>query len=305
MTNRDGGSVGFIYALQSDNCDCLKIGRTDTAPGQRLTQINSSANYGPLGPWRQITSIKVADTSTVERSIHQQLTSFRSTAYPRCSELFSLTPEAVRHALAKVPQSYRPDGVKIAKLDVDQPFLNYLLRMFEVTGLENFMDQQEAWTFSLYPSTNGGRYFTLNIGKHEVAFSTPLVNNDGSPNKIEHMIYCDSLVLRDPEFLQFLASRNGEVTDSITYSSGLENGVSVYFEGNFDEVVGVFDQPTLRRGVAAYWYDALLGLRDRGSRSFFARFHNHSAVTAIMDHLRKKRAFENRKIHKFDAGQIE
>jgi hypothetical protein len=49
------------------------------------------------------------------------------------------------------------------------------------------MDVQGAWTFVLFPSTSGGSYFTINIGPHEVAFST-LVKKD---QKQENMILVD------------------------------------------------------------------------------------------------------------------
>src|SRR5260370_42463827 len=34
------------------------------------------------------------------------------------------------------------------------------------------LDIQGAWTLSVLPRTNGGRWFTVNISPHEVAFST-------------------------------------------------------------------------------------------------------------------------------------
>jgi len=296
---------GYIYALQSDNCDFIKVGRTDTIPGKRLAQINASKNYGPLGPWRQITSIKVVDTSTVEFALHQGLKIYKSSNHPGCNELFSITADAIRHRLAAVNLSYRPDAIEIDKLNVDQQFLRYLIRLFETTGLEHFMDQQEAWTFSLYPSTAGGRYFTLNIGKHEVAYSAPFYDDAGVEVGIHHMIYADKLVRRDREFRKYLRSKSGRISILNHYVSALPYGRSIIFEGSFDDVVGIFDQPTLRRGVAAYWFDALLGLRDRGSRSFFARFHNHNAVTSIMDYLRENRKFEKRKLHKFITPEVD
>ena len=296
---------GYIYALQSDNCECIKVGRTNSTPGKRLAQINASKNYGPLGPWRQITSIKVVDTSTVEAALHQGLRSCRSLNHPGCRELFSTTADAIRHRFAAVNLSYRPDAVEIDKLNVDQSFLRYLIRLFETTGLEHFMDQQEAWTFSLYPSTAGGRYFTLNIGKHEVAYSSPIYDEAGAKVGIRHMIYADILVRRDRTFKKYLRTLGGRIPLFNYYSSALQNGQSIFFEGSFDDVVGIFDQPTLRRAVTAYWFDALLGLRDRGSRSFFARSHNHNAVTAIMDYLRKNQKFEQRKVHKYKSADVE
>lgn len=303
--NKNKNGLGFVYALQSDNCDFLKVGMTNVSPGKRLAEINSSKNYGPLGPWRQITSILVVDARTVELGLHRQFKDVQCTSHAGCVELFSVTPDAVRQEFANVPLSYKPDGINIEKLNVDQPFLKFLIRLFEVSGLENFMDQQEAWTFTLYPSTAGGRYFTLNIGKHEVAFSRPIRGKNGDEDSAHHMIFVDELVARDASFLSYLRSKGGRITNSDPYASALPYGCSINFDGNFDDVLGIFDQPTLRRGLAAYWYDALLGLRDRGSRSFFARFHNHNAVTQIMDQLRQARAFEKRKIHRFEAPEIE
>ena len=167
------------------------------------------------------------------------------------------------------------------------------------------MDQQEAWTFSLYPSTSGGRYFTLNIGKHEVAYSQAVYDKNKTQVGTYHMIFVDKLVGRDRSFKKYLRSKTGRISWFNHYISALPHGRSVLFYGKFDDVIGIFDQPTLRRGMAAYWYDALLGLRDRGSRSLFAKSHNHSAVTHIMDQLRQERAFEKRKVHRFGTSKIE
>jgi hypothetical protein len=40
------------------------------------------------------------------------------------------------------------------------------------------VDIQGIWTLTLLPKTNGGRWFTLNIVSHEVAFSTMNITED-------------------------------------------------------------------------------------------------------------------------------
>jgi hypothetical protein len=50
------------------------------------------------------------------------------------------------------------------------------------------LDVQGAWTLTVLTSTMGGRWFTVNIGPHEVAFST---RSRGS-EKLRHYLILDA-----------------------------------------------------------------------------------------------------------------
>ena len=41
----------------------------------------------------------------------------------------------------------------------------------------------------------------------------------------------------------------------------------------------------VRRALFAYWAEALIGLKERGSSSMFARYHNWNAVAEIHGQL--------------------
>ena len=73
----------------------------------------------------------------------------------------------------------------------DTSFSSYIINLFKFTGLLNWLNIQGAWTFVLFPSTAGGRYFTINIGPHEVAFSS--LGSKSFPQL--NMILVDRLIL--------------------------------------------------------------------------------------------------------------
>src|SRR5690606_9152985 len=107
--------------------------------------------------------------------------------------------------------------------------------------------------FSLFPSTNGGRYYTLNIGPHEVAFSTSSSPN-GNP---VHMLLMDSLIIEFPDVQNWLKLRNGEIGHD-QYSSALHRAASVFFEGDFNTALEFLALTGVRRALLAYWTEALI-----------------------------------------------
>ncbi len=174
----------------------------------------------------------------------------------------------------------------IHKLAVEPDYLDYLMSLFQNSGLENFRDIQESWTFSLFPSTSGGRFFTLNIDRHEVAYAQPI---RGSEHQF-FSIVVDATIRKDREFKGLLRPYAGSIR-STPYVSNWGNAVSVGFEASFDEAIRLFQATAFRRALLAYWYDALLRMRDRGARSLFARFHNYDAVSEIFRHMDERKKF--------------
>jgi hypothetical protein len=169
----------------------------------------------------------------------------------------------------------------IDRMFQDVEFSAFILRFFAFTGLLNWIDVQGAWTFVLFPSTVGGRYFTINIGRHEVAFST---FPRGVSHKPIHAIVMDRLIYDFPNVKEWARTRDGGFGDD-RYASGLPRSVSVWFCGDFAEALTFLQLDGVRRALIAYWTEALLGLKERGSLSVFSRHHNWNAVAAIRARL--------------------
>jgi hypothetical protein len=277
---------GWVYALASSDTPFVKIGLTTTSPAQRIREINNSQNYGPLGPWWQVDVRVVRDVAKIERILHRQLADRRA-EIANTRELFSISPAEARALLGTIPAAELDRPVPVDQLRLRPDFMAYLLNLFRTSGLENFRDIQESWTFSLFPSTSGGRYFTLNIDRHEVAYSQPI---RGEEELVLHALVVDRMILRDRQMKTWLRGFNG-VSSLAPYSSSWGNAAKLQFEAKFDDCLGLFENTTLRRALLAYWYDALLRMRDRGARSLFARFHDYNATSEIFRHLEERDRF--------------
>jgi hypothetical protein len=279
---------GWVYVLASDTHPFHKIGLTTTSPTQRVREINRDLTYGPFGPWYEIDVRKVRNVTAVETSIHRQLKTRRSLHIPSAREVFEISRDEARAALSTIPEADLADAVPIQRLKVEPDFIDYLIALFKNSGLENFRDIQESWTFSLFPKTAGGRFFTLNIDRHEVAFSKPV--NDTKVNYFS--IVVDGSVTRDRELKQKLKPLAGSMRHD-PYPSNWGNAVSVTFNASFDEASRLFEVTAFRRALIAYWYDALLRMRDRKSRSLHAKRHNYGAVSEIFRHMEQRRRFRS------------
>jgi hypothetical protein len=110
--------------------------------------------------------------------------------------------------------------------------LNPLLNYFYFTGLMNWLDIQGAWTFVLFPGTNGGRYFTINIGPHEVAFSTLKRKSTESI----HMILMDKLILDFKDVKNWVKKYKGNIEEE-AYDKALPRSVAISFSGNLNSVL--------------------------------------------------------------------
>ncbi|SHF04291.1 T5orf172 domain-containing protein [Litoreibacter ascidiaceicola] len=277
--------AGWIYALYSEAAPLHKIGLTTTSPAQRIREINHSVNYGPFGPWKELDVRRVRDTSKVEAALHRRLAAKKSNDIPNTRELFHLSRDEARAALDSIPDSDLSEAVPIHNLRVEPDFLEYLMLLFQNSGLENFRDIQESWTFSLFPSTNGLRFFTLNIDRHEVAFSIPLENGVH-----QHVLVVDKLIRRDKAFMRQLKAM-GAIVRTSPYASNWGDAVLINIEATFIDASNLLDSTTFRRAILAYWYDALLRMKEKGTRSLHARHHNYDAVSEVFRHMEERKRF--------------
>ncbi|MEJ6397604.1 GIY-YIG nuclease family protein [Yoonia sp. 208BN28-4] len=280
---------GWIYALVSETCPHIKIGKTTNPPFVRIRQLNTDVIYGPLGPWSQLDIRQVKDVTAIETALHRRLADRTVTEIIGQRELFRITPQEARYALAAIPTADLNAPAPLNKLALQPDFMSYLMALFQNSGLENFRDLQESWTFTLFPSTAGGRYFTINIDRHEVAYSAPFRDTQ---EFAFHSIVVDQMVKKDPEVRSWLKSNYGRIRKT-PYASSWGNSVVVQFETSFDESLSLFQITGFRRAMIAYWYEALLRMQERQTRSFFARFHNYNATSEIFRHLKEVREFRD------------
>jgi hypothetical protein len=169
----------------------------------------------------------------------------------------------------------------VDRLFQDVEFSDFILRLFVFTGLLNWIELQGAWTLVLFPRTGGGRYFTINIGSHEVAYSSL---PRGEVHKPVHAIVMDRLIYDFPKVASWVKARGGDFADD-QYASALPRSVSVAFYGEFAEALAFLQLDGVRRALIAYWAEAIIGIQERGSMSVFSRFHNWNAVAEIRARL--------------------
>ncbi|RYH02711.1 GIY-YIG nuclease family protein [Salipiger sp. IMCC34102] len=267
---------GFVYVMSAPGYSGVKIGRSDRAPHFRAKELSADPVYRQHGKWTVVDYRQVEDMFATESALHRRFRSVNEIQYEPARELFRLSKSEAVEALLETAEAGLLGAAPLGRLRLDRDLVDYLLRLFRETGLSQFMDLQEMWTMSLYPSTASGRYFTLNIDRHEVAFSAPLRGT----GKSVHMIYLDPRILDNEMTYEWFDARDGQVSTG-DYLSAADAGCSVSWIGTLSDAVTFFDLPMARRAVIAYWYDSLLNLRDRGKRSFFARFHNHNAVQEL------------------------
>jgi hypothetical protein len=199
-------------------------------------------------------------------------------------ELFAVPPHEARTRLRLTDAALRVEHEKTDKIFKNRNLGLYLFKLFQLSGLYGSLDIQGAWTLSLLPKTNGGRWFTLNIGPHEVAFSTfkPI---DG---KFEHYLVLDRLILDYPETIIWIGKNDGDVQEA-PYASA-DRAVIISFRQDFANAERIFALPGVRRALIAYWAEALADLRERKTNSVYARYHSYDAVAELIEY---KHAREN------------
>jgi len=196
-------------------------------------------------------------------------------------ELFKITAQEASKRLCALDPEQIVKRPAIDRLFQDPPFAAYVLQLFRVSGLMHYLDIQGAWTFSIFTSTSGGRYFTLNIGGHEVAY-TSLAR--GAARKSAHALVVDNLVGDFPETVQWVRERDGQIVTA-HYKRALPRSVIIHFTGDFSDAGALLRLAGVRRALLAYWADALLTLSDRGAESVYATSHNWNAVAELRRRL--------------------
>ncbi|HMM88804.1 GIY-YIG nuclease family protein [Bradyrhizobium sp.] len=273
---------GFVYILVSPNSSHIKIGGTERPIGERMQGINRVESYAEHGPWELSDFLHVTDWRVVESGMHRHFQDRNVRDISGTRELFAVPPHEARARLRLTDVALRVGHEKTATIFKNESVGLYLYKLFQLSGLYGCLDIQGAWTLSLLPKTNGGRWFTLNIGPHEVAFSTfkPI---DG---KVEHYLVLDRLILDYPETVIWIGKRDGEVQDA-TYISA-DRAVLVSFRQDFANAELVFNRPGVRRALIAYWAESLADLRERKAKSVYARFHSYDAISELIEYKRAR-----------------
>ena len=274
---------GHVYVLTSPVCRYVKIGGTDYAPGKRIKELNSSEIYGSLGPWSLYDFRQVKDWRKVEYALHYTFRSKLVKSVAGQKELFAISPVEASEHLEQIDDALVLKKPKVDRMFQDQEFSHFLGKLFRFTAILNWLDLQGAWTFSLFPATSGGRYYTLNIGLHEVAFTTT-PRNGHLPT---HMIHMDQMVHDFDEVSSWIRSKSGFLEDD-NYASGLYRSTSVFFKGGFDDALEFLSLKGVRRAMIAYWMEALIELQEKGSSSIHAQHHNWNAVAELKKRIDRK-----------------
>jgi hypothetical protein len=275
---------GFVYVLVSPNSNYVKIGGTERPISERLRDINGASPYSDHGPWELSDFLYVTDWRLVEGEMHRHFQSNAARDVVGARELFSIPPHEARTRLRSTNPLLRIDHERTEQIFSNRDVKLYLFRLFELSGLYGNVDIQGAWTLTLLPKTNGGRWFTLNIGSHEVAFST----KNAIEGKVQHFVVLDRLILEYPETVIWIGKRDGSV-DVAEYVAA-ERAVVVNFTESFANAEPVFALPGVRRALVAYWAEALADLRQRRAKSVFARYHCYDAVSQLMEYKRASEA---------------
>jgi hypothetical protein len=269
---------GFVYILVSPNGNFIKIGGTERPISERLRGINGTESYASHGPWQLSDFLHVTNWRLVEGGLHRHFHERNVRDVPSTQELFSVPAYEARTRLRNTDAALRIDHEKTEKLFANRAVRMFLYKLFQLSGLFGNLDIQGAWTLSLLPKTKGGRWFTLNIGPHEVAFSTRKPDN----GKFTHYLILDRLILDYPETIIWIGLRAGEVEEA--HYASAERAVVVSFQEDFANAEKVFDLPGVRRALIAYWSEALADLRERQASSVFARYHSYDAVSALLEY---------------------
>lgn len=273
---------GHVYILVSPSCEYIKIGGTEYPPLKRIKEINASEPYQSLGPWKLHDFRQVADWRKIETSLHYAFRSKQCKTIVGQRELFDLVPQRASRMLEDIDPAEVIKKPKVDRMFQDEEFSEYMLALFRFAGLTHWLDIQGAWTLSLFPGTSGGRYFTLNIGSHEVAFSTL----EKSDRPMTHMILVDSLIKDFKPVKKWLKQHDGGLQDDY-YKSALPRATLTYFTGNFADAQAFLQLEGVRRALIAYWSEALIELKERGVLSVNAQHHNWNAVAELYSRINR------------------
>ena len=272
---------GFVYILVSPNSDYIKIGGTQHPISKRLREINGTTSYAEHGPWDLSDFLHVTDWQLVESGLHRHFRKSHVSDAPGTRELFDVPPHKARTHLRLTDAALRVGHDKTTQLFRDRDLQLFLFKLFQLSGLFGNLDIQGSWTLSILTSTMGGRSFTLNIGSHEVAFSTR--NRHGS--QPTHYLVLDRLILDYPDTIIWIGKHAGSVAES-DYKTARERAVTINFQGTFAGAERLFALPGVRRAMIAYWSESLADLRERAVKSTYARYHSYDAVAELLEYKR-------------------
>jgi hypothetical protein len=272
----DTSKEGFVYILVSPKTKYIKIGGTDFPPLKRIKEINLTEPYKSLGPWTLGDFRQVNDWRKVEYNLHYTFRSKKIENIDGQKELFELSLQEASLKLNELDPKEIINKPKIDRMFQDEQLFQYLMKLFKFTGLMNWLDIQGAWTFVLFPGTNGGRYFTINIGPHEVAFSTLKKKSAESV----HMILMDKLILDFENVKNWLKNHNGDIKEE-AYDKALPRSVSIFFSGNLNVALEFMELDGIRRAIIAYWMESLIILKEKEVLSSYAKYHNYNAIAEL------------------------
>lgn len=278
----DENKEGFVYILISPKTKYIKIGGTDYPPLKRIKEINLTEPYKSLGPWALGDFRQVNDWRKVEYNLHYTFRSKKVGNIENQKELFEITLQEASSKLNEIDPLEIINKPKVDRMFQDDQFCRYLVKLFKFTGLMNWLDIQGAWTFVLFPGTNGGRYFTINIGPHEVAFSTLKKKSKESV----HMILMDKLILDFNNVTNWIKDHNGNIEEEV-YDKALPRSVSLFFEGDLNVVLEFMTLDGVRRAIIAYWTESLITLKEKGVLSSYAKYHNYNAIAELNKKLQE------------------
>jgi hypothetical protein len=267
---------GFVYILVSPKTKYIKIGGTDFPPLKRIKEINSTEPYKSLGPWTLGDFRQVKDWRKAEYNLHYAFRSKQVENINGQKELFEVALQEASVKLNELDPLEIINKPKVDRMFQDEQFCQYLIKLFKFTGLMNWLDIQGAWTFTLFPGTNGGRYFTINIGPHEVAFSALKRKTTESI----HMILTDKLILDFSTVINWVKDHSGNIGEE-TYDRALPRSVTISFKGNFENALEFMNLDGTRRAIIAYWTESLIILKEKGVSSSYEKYHNYNAVAEL------------------------
>lgn len=263
---------GFVYALVSAKTPWIKIGRSDRLPPLRLKEINKDKNYSQFSPWKIHDFIHVTDAVAAETFIHRSLRDRQVRDVSGAIELFNTSQEEATDALSSCPEEMFVSSSKLKRLSFDHDLSQFLKTLFRISGLDLMLEHQGIWTFSLYPSTSGGRLFTINIGQHEVAYAL----DPRGGTEIRFVFALDKL------FPMPIVKKGLGRFFGLAYASSSGRLRMHSFKCNLQDAAIRIQSDNFRRALVAYWMDHLIRCRDANSISIHARHHNANAVRTIL-----------------------
>ena len=94
------------------------------------------------------------------------------------------------------------------------------------------------------------------------------------------MILVDRLIFDFGEVVNWIAAHEGRIGVD-QYTTALPRSTSLIFQGDFDDILEFYSLDGVRRAMIAYWHEALITLKEKGTVSVYVRHHNYNAIARI------------------------